>query len=143
MNFKGIKSKLLHLKHIFTTNGVIFVSSHPRYDTDYYYSEIAKMMKCGRSENGFATYQCLSYGQGQHKVNFSCKGKACPQCRKRYTWKSMVKISVYLFPRVSYRQVVLTFPEQLRIPFYNHSNQKRLYFWPCGSLLIRVNSGAL
>ncbi|WP_223823738.1 transposase zinc-binding domain-containing protein [Candidatus Enterovibrio escicola] len=55
------------------------MSSHPCYVTDYHQSEIAKMLKCGSSENGFATYPCLSCGQGQHKVNFSCKGKACPQ----------------------------------------------------------------
>ncbi|WP_150138436.1 hypothetical protein [Candidatus Enterovibrio escicola] len=28
---------------------------------------------------------------------------------------------------MSYRRVVLTFPEQLCIPFHNHSNQKHLY----------------
>ncbi|PCS24265.1 hypothetical protein BTN49_0083 [Candidatus Enterovibrio escicola] len=70
MNFKGIKSKLLRFKRIFTTNWPIFVSSHPRYNTDYYHSEIAKMLKCGRLENGFTTYPCFGCGQGQHKVNF-------------------------------------------------------------------------
>ncbi|WP_190320043.1 hypothetical protein [Candidatus Enterovibrio escicola] len=39
----------------------------------------------------------------------------------------MVKISVCLFPRVNYRQVVLIFPKQFRIHFHNHSNKKRLY----------------
>ncbi|WP_097356434.1 transposase zinc-binding domain-containing protein [Candidatus Enterovibrio escicola] len=78
MNFKGIKSKLLRFKRIFTTNWVIFVSSHPRDDTDYYHSGIANMLKCGSSKNGFATYPCLGCGQGQHKVDFSCKGKYCP-----------------------------------------------------------------
>lgn len=29
--------------------------------------------------------------------------------------------------RAGYRQVVLTLPEQLRIPFYNHRDQNRLY----------------
>ncbi|WP_097355697.1 hypothetical protein [Candidatus Enterovibrio escicola] len=57
----------------------------------------------------------------------------------------MVKIGVYLFPRVSYQQVVLTLPEQLRIPFHNHSNQKRLYSGfmvlaeACLSALIQAN----
>ncbi|PCS23420.1 hypothetical protein BTN49_0383 [Candidatus Enterovibrio escicola] len=57
----------------------------------------------------------------------------------------MLKIGVRLFPRVNYRQVVLTFPEQLRIPIHHHSNQKRLYsgFGLGGSLFIRVDSGAL
>ncbi|WP_150139105.1 hypothetical protein [Candidatus Enterovibrio escicola] len=39
----------------------------------------------------------------------------------------MVKIGIRLFPRVSERKVVLTLPEQLRILFQNHSNQKCLY----------------
>ncbi|WP_150138837.1 transposase zinc-binding domain-containing protein [Candidatus Enterovibrio escicola] len=85
------------------------------------------MLKCGGSVKGFATYPCLDCGQGKYKVNFSCKGKTCPQCKKRYAWESMVTIGVCLFPRVSYRQVVLTLPEKLRIPFHNHSNQKHLY----------------
>ncbi len=31
------------------------------------------------------------------------------------------------FPRCRLRQVVLTLPEQPRIPFYNHPNQDKLY----------------
>ncbi|WP_150138584.1 hypothetical protein [Candidatus Enterovibrio escicola] len=48
---------------------------------------------------------------GQHKVNFSCKGKSCSQYRKRYAREIMVKIGVCLFPRVSYRKVILTLTE--------------------------------
>ncbi|WP_190319896.1 transposase zinc-binding domain-containing protein [Candidatus Enterovibrio escicola] len=91
------------MKRIFTTNLVIFVSSHPRYYTDYYHLKIAKMLKCGSSKNSFATYQVLNCGQGQHKVNFSCKWKAYPQFGKRYARESMVKIGVRLFLGVSYR----------------------------------------
>ena len=39
----------------------------------------------------------------------------------------MVKIASRLFQGVSYRQVVLTIPKQLRIPFYNHPNPAHLY----------------
>ena len=39
----------------------------------------------------------------------------------------MIKIAARLYPGVGYRQVVLTIPEQLRIPFYNHPDQHRLY----------------
>ncbi|PCS22625.1 hypothetical protein BTN49_1851 [Candidatus Enterovibrio escicola] len=39
----------------------------------------------------------------------------------------MVKNGVRLFLRVSYQQFILIFPEQLRIPFHNHSNKKCLY----------------
>jgi hypothetical protein len=60
----------------------------------------------GRGVN--ATYtRC---GEGEHKVLFSCKGKACPQCEKRYARDSMTKIATRLYLGVGYRQVVLTLP---------------------------------
>lgn len=127
INFRGIKKKLLRFKRIFTSHWSAFVGNNPRYDTDYYYLAVKKMLSCGSEEGGFATYQCLGCGKGEHKVNFSCKGKACPQCGKRYARDSMVKIATKLFPGVSYRQAVLTLPEQLRIPFHNHPNHSRLY----------------
>ena len=127
MNFKGIKNKILRFKLIFTTHWSAFVANNLRYDTNYYHTEINKMLVCSSEANGFATYQCLGCGKGEHKVNFSCKGKACPQCGKRYARDSMTKIAAMLFPGVSYRQVVLTIPEQLRTPFHNHLDQDRLY----------------
>lgn len=122
MNFRGLKNKLLRFKRVFTTAWSTFVEDNPRYDTDYYHSGIQKRLTCGSEANGFATYQCLGCGKGEHKVNFSCKGKACPQCGKRYARDSRVKIASRLFRGVRYRQVVLTLPEQLRIPFHNHPN---------------------
>ena len=111
MNYQGIKKKLLRFKSIFTTHWAGFMASYPRYDTAYYQAEIAKMLNCGSETNGFAVYQCLDCGKGEHKVNFSCKGKACLQCGKRYARDSMIKIAARLYPGVSYRQVVLTLPE--------------------------------
>ncbi|MFT7389637.1 MAG: hypothetical protein ACI8VC_002906 [Candidatus Endobugula sp.] len=145
MNFKGIKKKLLRFKRLFTTHWLTFVGNNPRYDTHYCHSEVKKMLSCGSKENGFATYQCLGCGKGEHKVNFSCKGKACPQCGKRYARDSMIKIATKLFPGVSYRQVVLTLPEQLRTPFHNHPNQSHLYLRfmglaePCLTELIQAH----
>ena len=127
MNYQGIKKKLLRFKSIFTAHWAGFMASHPRYDTAYYQAEIAKMLNCGSETNGFAVYQCLDCGKGEHKVNFSCKGKACLQCGKRYARDSMIKIAARLYPGVGYRQVVLTLPEKLRTPFYNHPNQHGLY----------------
>ena len=75
MNFKGIKLKLFRFKRIFIDGWMSFVADHPRYNNDYYHSEITKMLKCGSAENGFATYQCLKCGKGRHVVNFSCKGR--------------------------------------------------------------------
>lgn len=118
---------IVEFKRIFTEHWSKFVASIPRYNTDYYHAEINKMLTCGTEANGFVTYQCLCCGKGEHKINFSCKGKACPQCGKRYARDSMCKIAAKLFPGVRYRQVVLTIPEQLRIPFYQHPDQGKLY----------------
>ncbi len=55
------------------------------------------MLVCGTEAGGFATYQCLYCGEDVHKVNFSCKGKGCLQCGKRYARDSMIKIAAKLF----------------------------------------------
>ena len=99
MNVNGIKNKLLRFKSIFATHWINFTIKHPRYDKPYYHAEIKKMMNCGSEALGFATYQCLSCGKGQHTVNFSCKGKACPQYGKRYSRESMEKIASIVFIR--------------------------------------------
>jgi Transposase zinc-binding domain len=78
MNFKGIKKKILRFKLIFKEHWSAFVFTHPRYDTNYYQAEVGKMLTCGSEAGGFAIFQCLRCGEGEHKVHFSCKGKACP-----------------------------------------------------------------
>ena len=127
MFFKGLKKKLARFKSIFNDHWSAFTTKHPRYNTDYYHAEIKKMLHCGSQATGFAVYECLSCGEGHHRVNFSCKGKACVQCGKRYARESMIKIATRLFPGVTYRQVVFTLPEQLRTFFYNHPDQGHLY----------------
>jgi hypothetical protein len=39
----------------------------------------------------------------------------------------MTKIAAKIYSGVSYRQVVLTLPSQLRIPFYQHRDHNVLY----------------
>ncbi|NQY37686.1 MAG: prolyl oligopeptidase family serine peptidase [Alteromonadaceae bacterium] len=102
-----MKLKLARFKQIFTDHWSAFVIKYPRYNSDYYCAEITKMLDCGSKATGFAVYQCLSCGKGHHKVHFSCKGKAYPQCGKRYARESMIKTATRMFPGVSYRQVVL------------------------------------
>ena len=89
-------------KHFYRTLGCVCGKSSPLWH-NYYQAEMAKMLNCGSETNGFAVYQCLDCGKGEHKVNFSCKGKACLQCGERYA------------------------RDRLRIPFYNHPNQHDLY----------------
>ena len=76
MSFRGIKAKILRFKTIFSDHWSAFVAIHSRFDTDYYRDEINKMLTCGTELGGFAVYQCLRCGKGEHKVHFSCKGKA-------------------------------------------------------------------
>ena len=71
MNYQSIKKKLLRFKSIFTANWPAFMASHPRYDTDYYQAEIAKMLNCGSETNGFAVYQCLGPEFGIRKCKKS------------------------------------------------------------------------
>jgi hypothetical protein len=127
MFLRGIKRKFERFKSIFADHWLAFTELYPRYDTDYYHAEITKMINCGTGSGGFAIFKCLKCGQDEHVVNFSCKGKGCPHCGKRYARDSMEKIASNLFLGISYRQIVLTLPQQLRIPFYNHPNYNDLY----------------
>ena len=136
MNLKGVKNKLKRFKAIFSDNWSAFVDKHARYNFVYYQSEIKKMLYCGSEATEFAVFQCISCGQGQHKVYFSCKGRACPQCVKRYARESMTKIATRLLPGVSYRQVVLTLPAQLRTKFYLITHYKQPRLWLIGLYLI-------
>ncbi|ERL60846.1 transposase zinc-binding domain-containing protein [Piscirickettsia salmonis] len=122
-----VKQKLLCYKAIFYVYWVIFTRINPRYNTAYYLSEVEKMLNCGTDKNGFTLFGCSNCGKGRHKIYFSCKGNACLKCAKRYGREVMERISSKLFLGISYRQVVLTLPEQLRVPFYNHKNQDKLY----------------
>ena len=109
---KGIKKKFLRFKQIFKDAWYDFIQDHPRYNNDYYKNEVNKMLNCSCSEGGFAKYKCTTCGQCEHTVHMSCKGKACPQCGKRYARDSMVKIASKLFKGINYRQIVLTIPQK-------------------------------
>ena len=124
---KGIKKKFLRFKQIFKDAWYDFIQDHPRYNNDYYKNEVNKMLNCSCSEGGFAKYKCTTCGQCEHTVHMSCKGKACPQCGKRYARDSMVKIASKLFKGINYRQIVLTIPQEFRPLFYNHKDQASLY----------------
>lgn len=122
-----VKQKLLSYKSIFYACWTLFTKVYPRYDTAYYLAEVEKMLNCGTDLGGFALFGCCRCGKGRHKIFFSCKSNACLKCVKRYGREAMERITSKLFLGISYRQVVLTLPEQLRGPFYNHSNKDKLY----------------
>lgn len=75
------------------------------------------MLDCGRKESGYARYRCMHCGE-QKVVCFSCKSGFCLSCAKTYVDRWVEYISSHLFAVITYRHVVLTMPEELRIYFY-------------------------
>jgi hypothetical protein len=104
-------------KQIFSEHWDGFKKCHPRYADKYYDEIINKMLGCGDPANGYSSYiceQCIEW----KKVPFSCKSCFCLSCCKEYVDNWVSYISGALFEGVSYRHVVLTVPEDLRIYFY-------------------------
>ena len=72
-------------KPIFADHWEPFQQAHPRYQTAYYDSLVAKMLACGDPEKiGSIAYRCLHCGQGKHLVAMSCKSSLCLRCAKVY-----------------------------------------------------------
>ena len=107
------------LRQIFRDNWEVFKKRHPIYDTPQYDEAVQKMLGCGSTANGYATYRCMHCGE-QVVVAFSCKSSFCLSCAKSYVDRWVEHISIHLFPGVKYRHVVLTMPEELRIYFYQN-----------------------
>lgn len=84
----------------------------PQYD-----EPVQKMLGCGKEESGYAVYRCMHCGE-QKIVCFSCKSGFCLSCAKAYVNRWVEYISSRLFAGITYRHVVLTVPEELRIYFY-------------------------
>ena len=63
--------------------GSAFQHAHPRYQTAYYESLVAKMLACGNPEQmGYLAYRCQHCGQGKHLVAMSCKSSLCLRVRQ-------------------------------------------------------------
>jgi hypothetical protein len=109
------------LKEIFRVHWERFKDRYPRYRGALYEEAVAKMLGCGDSENGFATYICSKCGREEKKVAFSCKSCFCLSCGKVYTDQWARRIEAILFAGVAYRHTVLTIPDELRDYFYRNS----------------------
>ena len=65
-------------KQIFAEHCDGFKRVHPRYNTRYYESLVAKMLGCGDPDKiGYIEYRCLQCGEGIHRVAMSCKSSLC------------------------------------------------------------------
>lgn len=80
--------------------------------------EVEKMLKCGSSECGFATYVCNHCGES-FSIPFTCKSKLCTRCGKKYTDLWAHSTSQKLL-NCDHRHIVFTIPDKLW-PFFHQS----------------------
>ena len=107
-------------KQIFRDHWDSFKAVNPRYNTPYYDEVIQKMLDCGDPEKmGFAQYRCFNCGE-ERRIAFSCKSSFCLSCAKPHTEQWTDFISRRLLPGVTYRHIVLTVPDFLRLWFYRN-----------------------
>jgi len=84
------------------------------------------MFGCGKESNGYSEHICMDCGQDIRRIAFSCKSGFCLSCSKKYVDDFVSQVSKMLHPGVTYRHIVLTIPEQLRIVFYRHRHDGSL-----------------
>ncbi len=105
------------LKRIFTDGWEEFKEAHPRFESVD--EVVQKMLGCGNSENGYASYICEDCSE-KIVVPFSCKSTFCLSCAKSYSLNWVEKVKAMLHPNVRYRHLILTMPTDLRLVFYNN-----------------------
>src|SRR5437588_1217416 len=109
-------------QQIFADHWEAFQQAHPRYQTAYYDSLVAKMLACGNPEKiGYIEYRCLHCGQGKHLVAMSCKSSLCLRCAKVYVDNWVSQVSKVLHEGVIYRHIILTVPAMFRTSFYQNA----------------------
>lgn len=113
-------------KRIIDENWEEFKQRHPSYDKPQYNDTIKKVIDCGSTLGGYTEYRCSNCGIGERKIAFSCKSMFCLSCSKVYTDDLVSQVSKMLHPRMRYRHVVLTIPEQLRELFYKNRHEGKL-----------------
>jgi Putative transposase/Transposase zinc-binding domain len=121
-------------KQIFADHWDAFQHAHPRYQTPYYNSLVAKMLACGNPEKiGYIEYRCLHCGQGKHLVAMSCKSSLCLRCAKVSVDNWVSQVSRVLHAGVIYRHIILTVPAMFRTTFYQNAADVLSAFMRCGA----------
>ena len=107
-------------KQIFDDHWDAFKQTHPKFDSPDYNDTIQKMLDCGDPDKmGFVQYRCCNCGETR-RIAFTCKSCFCLSCAKVYTDRWADFIGRRLLPGVTYRHVVLTMPDFLRVWFYRN-----------------------
>jgi len=105
-------------KKIFHDHWDAFKQFRPRFDNPDYNETVNKMLDCGDPDKmGFVQYRCCYCGEIR-RIAFTCKSCFCLSCAKVYTDRWADFVARRLLPGVTYRHVVLTMPEFLRIWFF-------------------------
>ena len=121
-------------KQIFADHWEPFQQAHPRYQTAYYDSLVAKMLAGGNPEKiGSIEYRCLHCGQGTHLVAMSCKSSLCLRCAKVYVDNWVSQVRKVLHEGVIYRHIILTVPAMFRTTFYQNAAVVLRAFMRCGA----------
>jgi len=107
-------------KQIFDDHWEAFKKTQPKFDCPDYNDTIQKMLNCGDPKKmGFVQFRCCHCGQIR-RIAFTCKSSFCLSCAKGYTDRWADFIGRRLLPGVTYRHVVLTMPESLRLWFFRN-----------------------
>jgi len=92
-----------------------------RYKTSHWPSiveSVEKMLSCREPSNGYAEYVCTRCGT-KKKCSFTCKGRFCTSCGKKYT-DGWVQRTVDELIDVPHRHLVFTIAEELREVLFWH-----------------------
>jgi hypothetical protein len=121
-------------KQIFADHWGEFKHAHPRYQTSYYDTLVAKMLGCGDPDKmGYIAYRCEQCGPGKHRVSMSCKSSLCLRCAKVYVDNWVSQVSKVLHEGVIYRHIILTVPAMFRTPFYQNAEVLLKALMRCGA----------
>jgi hypothetical protein len=121
-------------KQIFADHWDEFQHAHPRYQTSYYDTLVAKMLGCGNPDKmGYIEYRCLQCGQGKHRVSMSCKSSLCLRCAKVHVDNWVSQMSQALHEGVIYRHIILTVPAMFRTTFYQNAEVLLSELMRCGA----------
>lgn len=100
--------------------------------------EVEKMLNCGTSEGGFATYLCPECGN-EKRIPFTCKSKLCSSCGKKYTDIWSQNVAEYLL-NTDHRHIVLTVPQMLWSVFINNEALQKVLLNTAARVIKKVFS---
>jgi hypothetical protein len=121
-------------KQIFFDHWESFQRAHPRYQTAYYDSLVAKMLGCGAPEQmGYVEHRCQQCGRGKHLVSMRGKSSLCLRCAKVLVDHWVSQVSQVLHEGVIYRHIILTVPAMFRPIFYQHAAELVHALMQCGA----------